>query len=160
MLDAHILLVFIERGAAGLPAGVAALLSDRDGEHHLSAASLCEIAIKQRLGKIKLTPRLDALPELLDGLGIRIVAINARPALPAVEPEPATRDPFDRMLLAQCQVEGLRLVTLDRALVSHPLSAPAASAGARMSRLMIFRRRGELRSAPPQTAPPPRPGTP
>ena len=34
-----------------------------------------------------------------------------------------TRDPFDRMLLAQCQVEGLRLLTIDRALVAHPLAA-------------------------------------
>jgi hypothetical protein len=30
------------------------------------------------------------------------------------------------MLLAQCQIEGLRLVTMDRALVSHPLSAAKA----------------------------------
>jgi hypothetical protein len=62
-------------------------------------------------------------PELLDGLGVRIVAIDERHALAPVEPEPMTRDPFDRMLLAQCQVEGLRLLTIDRALVSHPLAA-------------------------------------
>ena len=40
-----------------------------------------------------------------------------------VEPEPLTRDPFDRLLLAQCQIEGLRLVTIDRALVSHAMAA-------------------------------------
>ncbi len=66
---------------------------------------------------------LGALPELLDGLGVRIVAIDERHALISVEPEPTTRDPFDRMLLAQCQVERLRLVTIDRALNSHPLAA-------------------------------------
>ena len=38
------------------------------------------------------------------------------------EPEPQTRDPFDRLLLGQCQVENLRLVTLDRALAAHPLA--------------------------------------
>jgi PIN domain nuclease of toxin-antitoxin system len=86
---------------------------------------LWEIAIKSRLGKLKLTPRLSSLPELLDGLGIRIVAINEHHALASIEPEPATRDPFDRMLLAQCQVEGLRLVTVDRALASHPMAAKA-----------------------------------
>jgi PIN domain nuclease of toxin-antitoxin system len=31
-------------------------------------------------------------------------------------------DPFDRMLLAKCQVEVLRLVTIDRALANHPLA--------------------------------------
>jgi PIN domain nuclease of toxin-antitoxin system len=66
---------------------------------------------------------LGALPELLDGLGVKIVVIDERHALATVEPEPMTRDPFDRMLLAQCQVEGLRLVTLDRALLSRPLTA-------------------------------------
>ncbi len=54
---------------------------------------------------------------------MKIVVIDERHALATVEPEPMTRDPLDRMLLAQCQVEGLRLLTLDRALVSYPLAA-------------------------------------
>ena len=45
-------------------------------------------------------------------MGIKVVAIDGRHALASVEPEPATRDPFDRMLLAQCQVERLRLLTM------------------------------------------------
>jgi hypothetical protein len=77
-------------------------------------------AVKGRLG---LTHELGARPELLDGLGVRILAIDERHALTFVEPDPMTRDPFDRMLLAQCQVEGLRLLTIDRALVSDPLAA-------------------------------------
>jgi len=125
LLDTHVLLALIEDRLVGLPAAVEGLLKDPDSEHHLSAASLWEIAIKSRLGKLKLTPRLSSLPELLDGLGIRIVAINEHHALANIEPEPATRDPFDRMLLAQCQVEGLRLVTVDRALASHPMAAKA-----------------------------------
>ncbi|HZZ60252.1 MAG TPA: type II toxin-antitoxin system VapC family toxin [Roseiarcus sp.] len=123
LLDSHVLLALVERGASSLPAGVAALLGDQASEHHVSAASLWEIAIKSRLGKLRLTVSLGALPELLEGLGVRIVAIDERHALAEVEPEPTTRDPFDRMLLAQCQVEGLKLVTIDRALVSHPLAA-------------------------------------
>jgi PIN domain nuclease of toxin-antitoxin system len=125
LLDTHVLLALIEDRLVGLPAAVEGLLKDPDSEYHLSAASLWEIAIKSRLGKLKLTPRLSSLPELLDGLGIRIVAINEHHALASIEPEPATRDPFDRMLLAQCQVEGLRLVTVDRALASHPMAAKA-----------------------------------
>jgi PIN domain nuclease of toxin-antitoxin system len=123
LLDTHILLALIGSGAASLPTAVAALLRDGGNEPHLSAASLWEIAIRCRLGKLKLTHELGALPELLDALGVKIVAIDERHALASVEPEPITRDPFDRMLLAQCQVEGLRLVTVDRAIVSHPLAA-------------------------------------
>jgi PIN domain nuclease of toxin-antitoxin system len=123
LLDTHVFLALIGPGAASLPTAVAALLRDGGNEHHLSAASLWEIAIKCRLGKLKLTHEVGALPELLDALGVKIVAIDERHALASVEPEPITRDPFDRMLLAQCQVEGLRLVTVDRAIVSHPLAA-------------------------------------
>jgi PIN domain nuclease of toxin-antitoxin system len=122
LLDSHVLLALIEGRNAGLPAGIDALLKDPNNEHHLSAASLWEIAIKRRLGKLKLTPKLSALPELLHGLGIRIVPINEHHALAAVDPEPTTRDPFDRMLLAQCQIENLKLVTLDRSLLSHRLA--------------------------------------
>jgi len=53
-------------------------------------------------------------------LGIKVVAIDQRHALAFVEPEPMTRDPFDRPLLALCQVEELRLVTIDGALASIP----------------------------------------
>ena len=123
LLDTHVLLGFIERRATRLPADVESLLTDPNNEHHVSAASLWEIAIKSRLGKLRLRPSLSSLPELLDGLGIQIVAINEHHALATVEPEPITRDPFDRMLLAQCQVEGLRLATMDRAIVSHPMVA-------------------------------------
>jgi len=123
LLDTHVFLALIGSGAAALPAAVMKPLGDDDAEPHLSAASLWEIAIKRRLGKLKLNVELDGLPELIDRLGVRIVPIDERHALTAVDPEPATRDPFDRMLLAQCQVEGLRLVTIDRALVLRPLSA-------------------------------------
>ena len=123
LLDTHIFLALIGSGAAGLPATVAAKVKDQDAEVYLNAASLWEIAIKWRLGKLRLTAGLDALPKLVIGLGVRVLAIDERHALAAVEPEPLTRDPFDRMLLAQCQVEGLRLVTIDRALVLHPLAA-------------------------------------
>jgi len=122
LLDTHVLLALIESRKARLPAGVDAVLRDPDNEHHLSAASLWEIAIKWRLGKLRLTPKLSTLPELLHGLGIQILPIDEHHALAAVEPEPATRDPFDRMLLAQCQIENLKLVTLDRGLLGHRLA--------------------------------------
>ena len=123
LLDTHVLLAVIEGHKAGLPAGVDALLKGTENEHHLSAASLWEIAIKWRLGKLRLAPNLTALPDLFRELGIQILPINEHHALAAVDPEPLTRDPFDRMLLAQCQIENLRLVTLDRSLLKHQMAA-------------------------------------
>ena len=125
LLDTHIFLVLIEKGTGSLSSGVRRLLADPDGDFHLSVASFWEIAIKCRLGKLRLTPDLRTLPDLVAELGMALVPINEHHALAAVDPEPQTRDPFDRMLLAQCQVEDLRLVTIDRALVTHPLAAKA-----------------------------------
>ena len=65
LLDTHIFLALIGAGSANLPATVAALLKNDDAEPYLSVASLWEIAIKRRLGKLSLAPDLNALPRIL-----------------------------------------------------------------------------------------------
>jgi len=123
LLDTHVLLAVIESRTEKFPVEIQNLLADPHIAFNVSVASLWEIAIKSRLGKLQLTPPLDSLPELVAGLGIDLISIDDRHVLTTVSPEPPTRDPFDRLLLAQCQVEDLRLVTVDRALVSHTLAA-------------------------------------
>jgi len=123
LLDTHILLAMMEKRVENFPAGIQNLIFDATSAHHVSVVSLWEIAIKWRLGKIQITPALNTLPELIDGMGIELIPIHAKHTLATVVPEPLTRDPFDRLLLAQCQIEDLRLVTIDRALVAHPLAA-------------------------------------
>lgn len=123
LLDTHIILALIEHRAENFTPGIRRLIEPATAELHVSVVSLWEIAIKWRLGKIQLSPGLHTLPELLDGMGIELITINASHVLATVDPEPLTRDPFDRLLLAQCHVEDLRLVTIDRALVAHPLVA-------------------------------------
>ena len=126
LLDTHILLALIERRIATFNAEVRALLENPEAEFVASVASLWEIAIKWRLGKLELAINLDALPELLETMGVELISINARHALCSVDPEARTCDPFDRLLLAQCKIEAMRLVTIDRALVDHPLAAKTA----------------------------------
>jgi PIN domain nuclease of toxin-antitoxin system len=125
LLDTHILLAVLEQRTETFAAGVRRLLVEPAGEFYVSVASLWEIAFKWRLGKLRLTAGLHTLPDLIGNLGIELLAINEHHVLAAVEPEPLTRDPFDRLLLAQCLVEGLRLVTVDQALVSHAMAAKA-----------------------------------
>jgi len=95
-------------------------LTDSDAAVHASVASLWEIAIKVRLGKLALNAPLPRLPELIAQMGVALLAIEAAHVITPAEPEPQTRDPFDRLLLAQCVVENLRLVTIDRQLTAHP----------------------------------------
>jgi PIN domain nuclease of toxin-antitoxin system len=100
-------------------------LTDILGEQHTARASvvsLWEIAIKTRLGKLDPGLPLREIADFLFEVGVEILSLETRHAVGDVDAEPRTRDPFDRLLLVQCQVEGLRLVTVDRALADHPLN--------------------------------------
>jgi PIN domain nuclease of toxin-antitoxin system len=127
LLDTHIFLAIIEDRIATLPFQTRQEINNSDSKFFLSVASLWEIAIKNRLGKLPLKGNLYELPETARSYGIELMSINENHALTDISPEPPTRDPFDRLLLAQCAVEGMKLVTIDRALADHPLSAPAHS---------------------------------
>ncbi len=119
LLDTHVLLPLIDERVDNLERSTRDVLQ---GANMLFASVVClwEITIKVRLGKLPLKGPLSRLPQLVDSSGLNLLKIEASHVLAEVDPLPATRDPFDRLLLAQCQVENLRLVTLDRALVAHP----------------------------------------
>lgn len=123
LLDTHVLLAVFGKRTGGLDAKTQLLLTSTVNEFHVSVASIWEIVIKSRLGKLKLGFDLEALPELIAALGLAQLPIYDRHVLARFDPEPPTRDPFDRLLLAQCRAEAMLLVTVDRALVGHPLSA-------------------------------------
>jgi PIN domain nuclease of toxin-antitoxin system len=122
LLDTHVVLSIVNEKTAELPAALRGVLADPDSEFYVSVASLWEIAIKRRLGKLKVSGDFELLPKILTSGGLELIPINEHHVLATVQPEPMTRDPFDRLLLAQCSVEELRLVTVDRALISHTLA--------------------------------------
>ena len=76
----------------------------------VSAAALWEIAIKARLGKLDVS--LDDVFDL-SADGFRELPIRGEHARVAGEFPPHHKDPFDRMIAAQAQVEKLTLVTSD-----------------------------------------------
>lgn len=125
LLDTHILIDTIDRRRQ-LPGEIQNLLEHQSTVPTVSAATLWEIAIKSRLGKLPLPGALDDLPVLLDQLGFAILPIKVEHVLHEAMPRPRTKDPFDRLLLAQCDVENMHLLTLDRALLDHPLAWRAA----------------------------------
>ena len=122
LLDTNIVLLLPRQDLAKQSPNLASILADAATSVFVSVASLWEMAIKIRLGKLKIEMPVGDLPAFLEGFGIPLLAIEASHALATAEPEPKTRDPFDRLLLGQCQVEGLKLVTLDRVLAGHPLA--------------------------------------
>jgi len=112
LLDTHVWLWMLtapERlGAARQP------LDDPDNELLLSAASSWEIAIKYHSGRLPLpTPPAQYVPESIRSSGVTPLPVHHAHAL-AVTALPAHhRDPFDRLLIAQAQLEGATLVTAD-----------------------------------------------
>jgi len=122
LLDTHILIVLARRELAKLDSSMAAVVAAPENVAFASAASLWEIAIKARLGKIDPGLPLEDLPDYFQEIGLNLLVIDHRHVVKSLDPVPATRDPFDRLLLAQCAVEQLRLVTLDRMLNRHPLA--------------------------------------
>ena len=121
LLDTHIVLAISERRRFAKRIDSVSVTSGAN-DCHVSVATLWEIAIKERIGKLRPAVAASDLATFLEIAGIGILDINRHHAIESVTPEPFTNDPFDRMLLAQCKVEGLRLVTFDRALVVHPLA--------------------------------------
>jgi PIN domain nuclease of toxin-antitoxin system len=122
LLDTNVLIALVDARLNVLDRSARDAVTSPAAVNHASVVSLWEIVIKTRLGKLTLGVEPRLLPKLMERMGLLLLAINSDHVLASVEPEPPTRDPFDRLLLGQCQVENLRLVTLDRALSSHPLT--------------------------------------
>lgn len=122
LLDTHIVLAILRDDVMRRYPAMAKLLDEQSTIGIVSVASLWEIAIKTRLSKLDPGMPLADISGALRALRLSILAIDVRHAVFAVDPEPETRDPFDRLLLAQCHVDGMQLATVDRMLVDHPLA--------------------------------------
>ena len=113
MLDTQVLLWWME-GSARLGAVARETLSSRDSIVWVSAVAVWEIAIKAALGRLTMREAPEvAVPRVLELSGFRRLEITIEHAL-AVRLLPHHHgDPFDRMLVSQASLEGLRLVTAD-----------------------------------------------
>lgn len=115
LLDTHALLWWFTDDPR-LSAVARELIGDEANEILVSAASAWEIAAKQRLGKLDQVP--DAarrFAELVEADGFIHLPVNYRHALRAGGYDIEHRDPFDRMLAAQAEIEALPLLTRDPA---------------------------------------------
>ena len=93
-----------------------ALVTAADNELLFSAASAWEIAIKHALGKLTTPEPPDVfVPRLMAQLGITPLPVLHRHALHVATLPPRHRDPFDRLLVAQAQVEDVPILTADPA---------------------------------------------
>ncbi|HWC74817.1 MAG TPA: type II toxin-antitoxin system VapC family toxin [Gemmatimonadales bacterium] len=103
------------------------LVVSLDHELLLSAASAWEIAIKHALGKLKLPGEpADLVPEWMTRTGVTPLPVLHRHALHVATLPPYHRDPFDRMLVAQAQLEQLAILTADRQFARYDVTVKRA----------------------------------
>lgn len=117
LVDTHVLIWAVLDDPA-LPVRFAEALADPAAEVHVSAVSVWEVAIKRGLGKLAVPPDLFDQVAQAGCLPLPVTWEHAR-AVEALPPHHG--DPFDRMLIAQAQVEGLVLVTADRQFRAYDL---------------------------------------
>src|SRR5262245_20056748 len=96
------------------------MVVDKSNEVYFSAATAWEIVIKHALGKLSLpVPPADYVPQRVTALGHLSLPIEQRHTLRVSELPLHHKDPFDRILVAQAQVESMHLVTADRLVTAY-----------------------------------------
>ena len=115
LLDTHVFL-WVLAGSRQLKAPVRRLIDTADAVF-VSSASVWEIAIKARLGKIDAHPATVA--RAIESSGFWELPITSQHAAGVVDLPALHHDPFDRLLIAQALHEPLRLVTADETVAQY-----------------------------------------
>lgn len=119
LLDTNVLLFFLE-DSPRLPGKLAQMIENPSTRSHVSLTSLWEIAIKASIGKLKVDyANREDLPEMLESMGFHLMtpgwaAMRTAAFLPLYH-----RDPFDRLLVAECQLRDIPILSCDSQLDAY-----------------------------------------
>jgi len=115
LIDTHVLLwwVFDDPKLCDISRQI---LKNTNHTIYVSSASAWEIATKYRIGKMPEAKQLlsDYEP-LLKQMGFNELAVSTAHALRAGQLPIEHRDPFDRMLMAQSEIEAIPIISYDKA---------------------------------------------
>jgi PIN domain nuclease of toxin-antitoxin system len=95
-----------------VPGHVRRMIEAENADCFVSVVSLYEIGLKTALGKLHIPVTFDLVKHLQQA-DIRLLDITPRHALRAARLPLEHRDPWDRIIVAQCLVEGHQLVSAD-----------------------------------------------
>ncbi|MDM8558065.1 type II toxin-antitoxin system VapC family toxin [Candidatus Parabeggiatoa sp. HSG14] len=110
LLDTHILLWWL-CNSSRLHPKIRKLIANPDNEIYISPASVWEASIKRELGRLEFDD--EELLTAIESGGFLEVAVTIRHGLIAGSLPRHHEDPFDRMLIAQAQVENFSIITHD-----------------------------------------------
>ena len=109
LVDTHALLWWLTDDPA-LSVAARDAIADPASEPFVSTASVWEIAIKRSLGKLKAP---DDLPARITDEGFLWLPVSSEHVWRVLELPPHHRDPFDRLLVAQAQLERMPIISAD-----------------------------------------------
>jgi PIN domain nuclease of toxin-antitoxin system len=115
LLDTHAFLWW-DSNDARLPAVLREAVALPSNQVFVSAVTAWEISIKRGLGKLVFG---QGLVNAIEGHGFRGLSITVEQAEWAGSLPHVHRDPFDRLLVAQAQLEGMILVTVDAEILRY-----------------------------------------
>lgn len=119
LLDTHLLL-WAAVGDKRLPTGVIERLDDEIVTPVFSAASIWEVVIKTGLGRPDFEVNAAVFRRGLLDNGYQELPITSAHTLGVARLPDLHRDPFDRILAAQANEEGIELLTTDKTLAQYP----------------------------------------
>ncbi len=128
LLDTHFAL-WLTQGGINLTISERKFISINAADLLVSAVSIWEIRLKWYSFRTSGARKGNADPAdvlaAMTAMRVSILPLTANHATTVLHQKLAHQDPFDELLIAQGQAEGLRLLTRDRALLAHPLAMAA-----------------------------------
>ena len=121
LLDTHIFLWWLFDDSR-LPEGVRGDIENLNNQIFVSSASVWEISTKFRLGKLPEAASVARnVTRWIEKAGFQPLSVSPEHAQLAGDWKMSHRDPFDRMLAAQSQIEKMFLATVDKMLLQFPI---------------------------------------
>ena len=113
LLDTHTVVWYIT-GDSRLPLSLRKKIEDSSNNCFVSMASLWEMAIKSTIGKLELQEDLGMIVRIIKRSGIALLPVKIKHVLSISGLPLHHNDPFDRMIISQCQAEKLTMVSCDK----------------------------------------------
>lgn len=121
LLDTHTFLWFVS-GDKKLPKSVVDIIKNINQPCYLSVASLWEITIKLKIGKLEIGLSLKELFEFADRNQIEIIPINYIHLNQLLDLPFHHYDPFDRLIISQAITEELVLISCDKKFLNYEVN--------------------------------------
>ena len=119
LIDTNVLLWAME-GNPKLSSRAKAAINNEKNDIYVSVVSIWEISIKLSIGKLKLSRTLDEIIDEIDYLNFSLKPISLD-ALRLVRNFPFHhRDPFDRLIIAEAQIEKIPIISSDEKFHLYP----------------------------------------